>query len=129
MNNNTPKFASLCVSDISNLSMDSKKNILNNIFTHYETLKPITHWLLPERFKDLINEVYNDYQARGLTKCFICNQDFSSAFLRDCHLNSSHNLMTSYTCYDCEPNDEIDCEDIQFDTMAQYLQHRYEIHK
>ena len=93
-----------------------------------ETLKPISHWLMPETSKSLVNEIYKTYTKDKDTKCFICEKRFANNFLRDFHIINLHRIKVAYTCKQCEKNDYLDDDSIYFDDAYNYFIHLVEEH-
>ena len=103
----------------------NKKNVALQCM---ETLKPISHWLMPEATKSLVNEIYKTYTKDKDTKCFICEKRFANNFLRDFHIINLHRIKVAYTCKQCEKNDYLDDDSIYFDDVYNYFIHLVEEH-
>ena len=104
------------------------KNVFNNLFMHMETLRPITNWLMPQKFKDLVDNIYNEHRSMKNIKCFICNKTFANTFIRDFHLNTTHEFSIHYTCIDCQNIDNSEEDEIYFNSPYAYHVHRIEEH-
>ena len=103
-------------------------NKKNGLLQCMETLKPISHWLMPEATKSLVNEIYKTYTKDKDTKCFICEKRFANNFLRDFHIINLHRIKVAYTCKQCEKNDYLDDDSIYFDDVYNYFIHLVEEH-
>ena len=99
------------------------------LLQHKETLKPITHWLIPERVQSVINNVSKEHTGIEKIKCFICTKSFANEFLRDFHLINIHNMHVSFTCKQCENSEVSDEDSIYFKSLYNYFAHLAEEHE
>ena len=102
-----------------------KKKILNEIFRHYNTLKPIKYWMQKRKFKNLIYVLYEDHMNKNST-CCICKTSFCNNLVRDSHLNLVYEIEVFYSCEECKENNIED--DAYFGDIYQYFSHINQYH-
>ena len=80
----------------------------------HETLQPITDWLIPDKYYNIIEHVYQEHTNKNPNTCFICNKSFINSFVRDFHINFYHEITIPYICYHCHKYDTINQEETVF---------------
>ena len=102
-----------------------KKDILNEILKHHESLRPSKYWMQRKNFRNLISALYREYKDKQ-SKCCICNKSFHNNFVRDYHINNIHHIEVLYSCEMCEFSGE--GGDNHFKNIYQYFGHKNQYH-
>ena len=75
--------------------------------------------------RKLIFALYKEYKDKE-SKCCICKKALHNNFVKDYHINTTHQVKVLHSCEECELNGSGD--DNHFNSIYQYFGHKNQYH-